>query len=139
MSAEKLLSRLEKVKETRPGRWLACCPAHEDKSPSLSIRELEDGRVLVHDFAGCEVGAVLDALGLKMTDLFPEEIQRREFKPVRLDRLSAREALALLDRESHVVALIASDFLNRQTLDSQTWQRLAKAVSRIGKIARGST
>ena len=139
MSADKLLSRLERVKETRPGRWRACCPAHDDKAPSLSIRELEDGRVLVHDFAGCEVGAILDALGLKMTDLFPEKIQRLEFKPVRPDRLSAREALALLARESHVVALIANDFLSHQTLDSQAWQRLAKAVSRIGKIARGST
>jgi len=38
-----------------PGRWVASCPAHEELSPSLSIRELEDGRVLLHDFAGCDL------------------------------------------------------------------------------------
>ena len=45
MSADVLLSILEGVKRTGPGRWMARCPAHGDKSPSLSIRELDDGRV----------------------------------------------------------------------------------------------
>lgn len=35
------------------GKWTACCPAHNDRSPSLSIREEAAGRVLVHCFAGC--------------------------------------------------------------------------------------
>lgn len=48
MSAAKvLLSRLDGVKEAGPGKWIARCCAHEDRKPSLSIREVED-RVLVH-------------------------------------------------------------------------------------------
>jgi DNA primase len=51
---ENLLGRLKKVKG-RNGSWTACCPAHNDGSPSLAIREGEDGRVLLHCFGGCSV------------------------------------------------------------------------------------
>jgi hypothetical protein len=49
------------------GRWHgrsgSCpCPAHEDRTPSLSVSETRDGRVLVHCFAGCSQSAVIDAL-----------------------------------------------------------------------------
>jgi protein tyrosine phosphatase len=50
---------------------MAKCPAHQDNSPSLSISEGYDGRVLVHCFAGCTHTAVLAALGLRSSDLFP--------------------------------------------------------------------
>lgn len=55
------------------GGWIACCPAHEDRSPSLSIRAAEDGRVLLHCHAGCPTEAVLRALGLVWQDLMPQE------------------------------------------------------------------
>lgn len=51
------LARLDGVRETARGSWVARCPAHEDRKPSLAIRELNDGTVLVHCFAGCDVGA----------------------------------------------------------------------------------
>lgn len=41
--------------------WIARCPAHQDRTPSLSLRD-EDGKVLVHCHAGCPQVAVLDAL-----------------------------------------------------------------------------
>ncbi len=72
MSVDNLLLRLDKVKPVGKCRWLACCPAHADKSPSLSIRELDDGRVLVHCFGGCSSYSVLEAIGLTINDLFPE-------------------------------------------------------------------
>jgi hypothetical protein len=52
------------------GRWQAKCPAHQDCSPSLSIREGREGRVLLHCFAGCTTEAVLRFAGLKVADLF---------------------------------------------------------------------
>ena len=54
--------------------WTARCPAHEDRMPSLSIGEGDDGRVLVTCHAGCELDAVLAAVGLDVKDLFPEPI-----------------------------------------------------------------
>ena len=73
MTAEEMLSRLEKVKRTGPGRWIARCPAHDDKDPSLSIRELDDGGFLLHCFASCGVDDVVAAIGIELSDLFPEK------------------------------------------------------------------
>jgi hypothetical protein len=51
-------------------RFQAHCPAHRDRSPSLSIREGTEGRVLLHCFAGCTADAILSALKLSRRDLF---------------------------------------------------------------------
>src|SRR5512143_3278457 len=51
--------------------WTAQCPAHEDRSPSLSVSEGPDGRVLLKCHAGCSVDAIVGALGLSLADLFP--------------------------------------------------------------------
>ncbi len=48
------------------------CPAHEDSSPSLSVKALDDGRVLIHCFAGCSAPDVLAAIGLTLSDLYPK-------------------------------------------------------------------
>ncbi|MBW1639567.1 AAA family ATPase [Microbacterium resistens] len=50
----------------------AQCPAHDDADPSLSVnyRKGTPGRVLMKCHAGCDIAAVLDALGLTMRDLF---------------------------------------------------------------------
>jgi putative DNA primase/helicase len=45
--------------------WQAKCPAHDDRSPSLSIKDARDGKVLVKCHAGCEQMAVIDALRLR--------------------------------------------------------------------------
>jgi hypothetical protein len=42
--------------------WTARCPAHEDRTPSLSIRDSDDGKVLVRCHAGCDQGRVIAAL-----------------------------------------------------------------------------
>jgi hypothetical protein len=53
------------------GQLLFRCPAHEDRHPSLSIRELRDGTLLVFCHAGCLTEDVLDCIGLTMADLYP--------------------------------------------------------------------
>lgn len=69
--AEVLLSRLEGVRGKSP-KWMARCPAHSDNGPSLSIRQLDDGRVLVHCFAGCGATDVMAAVGMTLADLYPD-------------------------------------------------------------------
>jgi hypothetical protein len=83
---EILLSRLEKVSAKGTAEWQACCPAHGDKSPSLSIRQTSDDRVLIHCFAGCSALDVLAAVGLDWASLFPAPLPRYAsmlHKPVR--------------------------------------------------------
>jgi hypothetical protein len=71
-AAQRLLAKLRNPRQVGPSRWMAKCPAHPDHNPSLSIKEAPDGRVLLHCFAGCPTEAVLAALGLGWSDLFPE-------------------------------------------------------------------
>ena len=72
-----LLERLDRVRETGPGRWLARCPAHDDRHPSLSIRETEDGTILIKCWAGCSAADVVSAVGLEPRDLFPDRPETR--------------------------------------------------------------
>lgn len=65
-----LLGRLEKVRGKSP-QWKACCPAHDDKKPSLSIKLLDDGRILINCFAGCGASDIMQAVSLSLTDLSP--------------------------------------------------------------------
>jgi hypothetical protein len=67
---EKVLSRLPNHKPSGKG-FSACCPAHDDHNPSLSITEAKDGSVLLKCFAGCPAEQVVTAIGLQMADLFP--------------------------------------------------------------------
>ena len=64
MTVDVLLSKLDSIRQMGPGRWLARCPAHEDRRASLSVRELDDGTVLVHDFAGCSIFEIVAAAGI---------------------------------------------------------------------------
>ena len=72
MIANRLLALLDKVRPNGKNQWMACCPAHDDRNPSLSIKEGQDGRVLVHCFAGCGASDVLGAVGMELRDLMPE-------------------------------------------------------------------
>lgn len=71
MSVKTILDRV-KHRETKKDQWVAVCPAHSDNSPSLHIKEKDDGRVLIHCKAGCGANEILSALGLEFGDLFPD-------------------------------------------------------------------
>lgn len=62
------LQRFEKLRSVGPGRWTACCPAHEDHTPSLSIRRGRDWWQF-HCWAGCDYWDVARAAGLSDVDL----------------------------------------------------------------------
>lgn len=126
-----LLSRLEKVKDKGAGRWSARCPAHDDKSPSLVIRELPDGRILLHCFTGCSVDAVVAAIGLELSDLFPEDSRsighaNPEYRP-----FPAADILRALSLEATVVSCAARTMLDGKALNDDDQKRLMLALRRI--------
>lgn len=122
-----LLSRLAGVRASGPGRWAARCPAHQDRSPSLTLREMPDGRVLLHCFAGCDTEAVLDAVGLEFGDLFPEPLTRDRLPKIHAP-FSALDALKAVAQESAIVAIAASDVAEGKPTDPD---RVALAAGRI--------
>jgi len=71
MNIEEILNKLQKVKATSNRKWMACCPAHPDKTPSLSVSVGDDERILLYCHAGCSIESVLYALQLEMKDLYP--------------------------------------------------------------------
>ncbi|OGA36836.1 MAG: DNA primase [Betaproteobacteria bacterium RIFCSPLOWO2_12_FULL_62_13b] len=133
MTADALLSRLNHVKRTGPGRWLARCPAHEDKSPSMSIRELDDGRVLLHDFAGCSIEEILGAVGMTFDALFPER-PIEHGKPERRPFLPA-DVFDIARREIGIIAILTADFHKNKLVSEADYERIFVAVERLNDIA----
>jgi hypothetical protein len=132
MTADTLLSRLEKTKTTGPGRWVACCPAHQDKRPSLHIKECDDGRVLVHCFTGCSVGDILAAVGLEFSDLFPEKLDLSDhYRPAERAPFPAKDILRTLVGEATIVAVAAGMLRSQGFLPEADQERLAVAYDRL--------
>ena len=71
MKIEEFLSLLKYVRPSRTG-WIAKCPSHPDKNPSLSIAEA-DGKILLRCHAGCTVESICSAVGIEFRDLFLEQ------------------------------------------------------------------
>lgn len=128
MSAELLISKLDKVKQTGPARWIACCPARDDKHPSMTIRELDDGRVLIHDFGGSTVNEILDAIGLDISDLFPP--RQTYGKPERRP-FPAADVLRAIGYEALVVCAAAVTMMSGEPFTQVDRDRLILAASRI--------
>lgn len=132
---DNLLSRLDKVKG-RNGSWVACCPAHADRNPSMTIRETEDGKILLHCFAGCSVGEIAGAVGFDLTDLFPPKQDGYDYNRDRdrsKPRFFASDLLKIIQFEATVVALAASALASGRALSKEDLERLRLAQSRISE------
>ena len=134
---ENLISRLQVVKG-RNGAWTARCPAHEDKSPSLAVREGEDGRVLLHCFGGCSTSDVLASIGMDMSDLFPSDDKRREVtsKPSMKPAFFASDLMRIIHFEALIVQIVAFDIANGKTPNEETRERMLTAYQRIDEAVR---
>lgn len=81
MTLQEILSRLHGVHGSGK-QYTARCPAHDDHNASLSIGQGDDGKILLHCHAGCDVENILAALGLKKADLFNKPDAVQDFAPV---------------------------------------------------------
>src|SRR5690606_35696923 len=107
----RLLGRLEAVRETGAGRWIARCPAQDDRHPSLSVRETADGTVLLKCWTGCGAADVVAAVGLELRDLFPPRMDDRP--PLRKhERWASVDVLRCLAHEAAIV-LVAAEATGR--------------------------
>ena len=136
---ENIISRLQKVKG-RNGSWTACCPAHEDRSPSLAIRETPDGRILLHCFGGCSTESVLGAIGMDLTDLFPPTNDYDYTQPRKplAQRFYASDMLRVIQFEASIVAIAAYDMANGKKLETKDLERLKLASLRINEACEAA-
>lgn len=125
-----ILPSLEKVKRSGKGNWLACCPAHDDKSPSMTIHEAPDGRILVHCWAGCSFEEIVGAVGLGWDPWFPPK-QEDDSKPAVRRPFPAGDVLEALAAEALIVATASCNVRNGIALTPGDHERLLVAMERI--------
>jgi DNA primase len=126
-------------------RWMAKCPGHRDKNPSLSIAEGRQGRVLVTCFASCSVTSILRAMGLQLRDLFsaepPSPAQRKAIEKQReRERMAGRRigeaaeyARHAEDHVHHIGAELAT--LSNEDPRAPAMTRLFHEASTVAQMA----
>ncbi len=129
-----LLSKLDKVKSNGNGKWLARCPAHNDKSPSLAIKETEDRKTLIHCFSGCSVADIVAAVGLELSDLMPDNPTYQ--KGARPPKFNKYELFDRVVFEATILSLGIRQLLNLEDLSQADLLRVVQAENVINDIAR---
>ena len=124
ISISDFLARLDSVRQIGPDRWMARCPAHDDHSPSLSIRESETGKLLLFCFAGCETESVLAALGLSWRDILEDN------PGAHLDRL-IRKTRAEIDHARLILRLYQSDIRAGRPVTEQDRETVRQAAETL--------
>lgn len=134
----RLLDRLDQVRDKGRDRWVARCPAHEDRKPSLSIAETPDGRVLVNCFSGCAVEDVLAAVGLTLEDLFPPResvlaatTDGRPSKGPSTRPWTAAQVLDCLDEDMIIITIAVADRLRIGRCTPEDLERVTAARRRL--------
>jgi len=131
MIADKILPLLDKVKPKGDNSWLACCPAHDDKNPSLGITE-KDGILLLHCFShDCNVSDIVHAVGLELSDLFSEQIKIEGGRPIRKKRFPSEAIFEALAEEFVIAELGLSALADGGTLNEKARTRMRKASNRF--------
>jgi len=132
-----LLSRLNGVKQTSPGKYVANCPGHDDRSPSLAIREGDNGAVLLKCWAGCDFPDIVAAAGLEPSDLFPRTHGRNFDASAPRPKPQKFRAYELLETASfyaRIVALAACDLAANKPLPEKDMQSLLVAADVLSEI-----
>lgn len=137
---ELVLSKLPDARHRGNG-WMARCPAHDDRRPSLCVSAGDDDRALVHCHAGCTPDAIVGALGLKLGDLMPangvrsgRRMRSRPTREVQPDKRGQKS------RKAHTsVDDAIADMEQRHGPSSARWTYHNAADEPVGVIVRWDT
>lgn len=126
MDIESLLNILNGVRKRRDCYYQAKCPSHEDNDPSLSVWISDCGKINIKCWAGCDVHAIMNSLGLRVSDLYPndpywkaakQKMSQRHIDPLQLDRT--------------VIEIAQADIRAGKTLSLNDKARLELAIRRL--------
>lgn len=134
MSIMGFLDVLSNVKKTGAHSWVATCPAHNDRTPSLVIREKPDGFILCHCFAGCGIDEICEAAKIEIDVLFPDKPEGYS-QPLRR-AFSASDVLEAVVFEATLVTVAASAMAKGEVLTQAERERLVLAAQRLEEARR---
>lgn len=126
MNVAPILDRLEKVRQVKPDAWTACCPAHEDTTPSLAITDKGD-RLLVFCYAGCTFDEIRAALGMQAHEFYADSKAPKSAAP----GVSMRSLNDALVRELVVCWVVAADRSKGKPINAADLARERIARQRI--------
>lgn len=117
MDIDLILSRLKKVRKTGRASWIACCPAHQDKSPSLSITMTEN-RVLAHCFGGCNNKDVVNYLGLGYAPFLPtsKKTKKGVYDEEMVRGVEAYNALQIFKESALIMVFMAQSMVEKKVM-----------------------
>jgi hypothetical protein len=126
-----LLKRLTNVKKKKENEWLACCPVHPDKNPSMGIKLTDDGKILCRCF-GCGASGVeiIQAVGMDVTDLFPPK-EKTTYKHHTREYFNPATVLSSLAYEAAVLERAAFCFTHGEEFTDKDRERIDLASQRI--------
>ena len=133
-----LLNKLEGVKSTGNGKWLAKCPAHDDRNASFGIKLTDEGNILLNCFAGCDKESILGSIGLTFSDLFPPRPERFDYaRPKsRPPKFSAHEIVKLAVFESTLIVLAMRQLMTSGKISPADLRRVNTAIDTLGEIEK---
>lgn len=134
-----LLSRVRGPKKTGPNSWMAFCPTREERTRSLSVRELPDGALLLHDFGGDATGDVLASIGLNFSDLYPRTWDReRQYaaQAVRKPRIDFQAWFDAVEHRLIVLALAMEDLASGEQLSVEDSGYIAACARELWDLLR---
>lgn len=118
-----LLPLLSGVVTLHGGKYKALCPAHDDRNPSLAIKEGDDGKILLKCWSGCSFESIVSALGLEPQDLFPPKLDRFNESFYQKNKIPKFNKTELFDPllNAAMLLLIGSNSAAGNPLQSQTF------------------
>lgn len=126
MRTAELLTKFTGVRQKGNYKWTACCPAHDDSSPSLQITETDD-RTLLHCFSGCSVEQVCAAISIKEIDLFHNP-RKSQPVPASIGKRLTKEELNI---ELLVIKIATYDRKRGKSLSEYDEKRVKVALNRV--------
>ena len=127
MSVEAILAMLEGVRSTGSSKWVALCPVHGDKSPSMGIKERSDGAVLINCFAcGANGMDVAEAAGFSVSELFPPDSSRPSGP--------TREQRATIETDKVIMLIYEADKRGGREQTLADYRRYKLATERHGAM-----
>lgn len=136
---QELGGRLKSWREVSPGQWEACCPAHDDHTPSFHVAIDDVGqKLLVNCKRGCTTQAILGALGWTVSSLFLDpRSQRRAASPAGRSSNGKRHVVGEYSYKDasgvelfQVLRYEPKEFAQRTRIDGQ-WKYSLKGVRRV--------
>jgi hypothetical protein len=133
MIADRFLPLLNKVRPTGDGRWIACCPVHDDKNPSMTITEANESVLMNCHSCGANGKDVCDSLGLDSFELFGKDFNPNDYKK---PRIPAADILRCLDFEVMFLSCVNNQLSQGQPLTEKDKERLSVTSRRISNAMK---